>query len=126
MREPKKVPLEVGERFVVMQLLPEKANFRNMKLIRELKEALVLTSEEEKAVKLIQHDDGRIEWKGDLAKETIAEIGFDPTMMALVIAALEKLEKAEEIEQKHVSVYEKFVVCEKDAKGGPKEVVKDK
>jgi hypothetical protein len=114
MREPKKVALEIGERFIVLQLLPEKANFVNMKLIRELKEALAPTTEEAEAIDLKQTDEGHLQWNNEKAKEVVAEIGFDPKALVMVIDALETLNKAEELEEKHFSVFEKFVQVKTD------------
>jgi hypothetical protein len=114
MREPKKMALEVPERFLVMQLLPEKANFTNMKLIRELKEALVLTPDEQDAIEFVVQDDGTANWKGEKAAECIAEIPFDPKMYVVVMEALQKLDKDEELEGKHFSLYEKFVEVKVD------------
>lgn len=118
MREPKKVPLEVGERFVVMQLLPEKASFINMKLLRELREDLVLSTEETKAVKLVELPDGRIKWDDVKAKKCIKDVGFDPKTYVMVMEALQKLDTDETLEPRHVSLYEKFVQV-----AGPTEVV---
>ena len=109
MLEPRQVPLEIAERFVVLQLLPEKANFANLKMIRELKEALVLTAEEQEAVEFVQTPDGMVRWDGAKAAQCVADIPFGSKMIVMVIDALEKLNKDNALEQKHLSLYEKFV-----------------
>lgn len=111
MRELKKVPLDVGERFAVLQLLPEKASFTNMKLIRDLRDALVLSPEEEEDVGFVQNGD-HLKWDGEKAKEHIAGIPFDPKTYVLVMEALEKLDKEEALEARHTTLYEKFVLVE--------------
>jgi len=109
MLEPRQVPLEIAERFVVLQLLPEKANFANLKMIRELKEALVLTAEEQEAVEFVQTPDGMVQWDGAKAAMCVVDISFWSKMIVMVIDALEKLNKDNALEQKHLSLYEKFV-----------------
>ena len=116
MREPKKVSLGFAERFGVLQLLPEKASFVNMKLIRELKEALGPTPEEAEAVDLKQTDEGHLQWNQVKAATVVVDIGFDPKALVMVIDALEKLSKDEELEAKHLSLYEKFVEVKVDDK----------
>ena len=95
-------------------MLPEKASFVNMKLIRELKEALGPTPEEAEAVDLKQTDEGHLQWNQVKAATVVVDIGFDPKALVMVIDALEKLSKAEELEEKHLSLYEKFVEVKKD------------
>ncbi len=115
MREPKKIALEVGERFGVLQLLPEKASFINMKLLRVLREDLLLSTEERDAIEMVANEDGNITWNGEKAKECIKEVGFDPKAFVMVMEALQKLDKEEALEPKHYTLYEKFVeVPEKD------------
>ena len=115
MLEPRKVSLTVAERFVIQQLLPEKANFINMKLLRVLREDLTLSEEERTAVELKATEDGRITWNGEKAAECIKDVPFESKAIVMVIDALTKLDKDEALEPNHLSVYEKFVeVPEKD------------
>lgn len=115
MREPKIVELTVAERIGVVQLLPVKAGFSNMKLIRELREALVLTSEESDAVEFTEDAaNGTIRWDAEKAKTVVGKIPFDTKMLCIVIDALEKLEEAEGLELRHMSLYEKFVLVKTD------------
>lgn len=109
MRELKKVSLDVGERFAVLQLLPEKAGFTNMKLIRDLRDALILTPEEEEAVGFVQNGD-QLKWEADKVEENVADIPFDPKTFVMVMVALEKLDKEEALESRHTTLYEKFVL----------------
>ena len=116
MLEPRKVPLTVAERFVIQQLLPEKANFINMKLLRVLREDLVLSEEERTGIELVQTDDGRIKWDGEKAEKCIKEVPFESKAIVMVIDALTKLDKDETLEPQHLSLYEKFVeVPEKES-----------
>jgi len=116
MREPKKMALTVLERFGAQGLLPEKANFSNMKLIRVLREELSLSTEEIETIGLVDHGNGKLTWDDKKADEVLKEIGFDPKMYVVVMEALQKLDDAEELEEKHLSLYEKFVEVKTDAK----------
>ena len=113
MREPKTVQLTVQERLGAAALLPAKANFANMKLIRELREALSLSSEEMDGIEFKEaaQGDGRTQltWNEEKAAEVVADIPFDPKMYVVVMEALQKLDESEELEQTQVSLYEKFV-----------------
>lgn len=110
-----KVALDVPERIVVQELLPEKGTFLNLKRVRMLREALSFTEEENEKFKL-RVDGGRILWE---SSESV-ELEFSPEMFVLVKNKLLELEKKEELQDRHLGLYEKFVDSEPELAVVPK------
>ncbi len=117
--EPFKVELTLFERFIVLSLLPPKASFLTMRMLQELQMELAPTNEEVLKAGLITDlrtggvtiddpDDPEKGWD----KVEPKEIVFVEVTKALVDAALEKLDKEENITAQHMSVYIKFIIGE--------------
>ena len=100
-----KVKLNVLERLTVASLLPEKGSFLNLKLVREAKEILSFSDKEHKEFGLVNLPNGSIQWSKDKEKEiTVGDV-----MAEVVKKALVKLDKDQVLEDRHFSLYEKFV-----------------
>ena len=112
--EPFKVKLGLFERLVCMALLPTEGSFATLKIVRELQMTLAPTEEEYKAAGL--KDDlltGGINAELGWDKVEDKEIVFGDIAKAIIVSALEKLDKEEKLTQQHISLYEKFVIGEK-------------
>ena len=112
--EPFKVKLGLFERLVCMALLPAEGNFATLKIVRELQMELAPTEEEYKLAGL--KDDlltGGINAELGWDKVEDKEIVFGDIAKAIIVSALEKLDKEEKLTQQHFSLYEKFVIGEK-------------
>jgi len=112
--EPFKVKLGLFERLVCMALLPAEGSFATLKIVRELQLELAPTEEEYKLAGL--KDDlltGGINAELGWDKVEDKEIVFGDIAKAIIVSALEKLDKEEKLTQQHFSLYEKFVIGEK-------------
>jgi len=112
--EPFKVKLGLFERLVCMALLPTEGSFATLKIVRELQMELAPTEEEYKLAGL--KDDlltGRINAELGWDKVEDKEIVFGDIAKAIIVSALEKLDKEEKLTQQHFSLYEKFIIGEK-------------
>jgi len=99
--------LSIIERMVLLQLLPEKGDYTTLKIVRTKREELSFSEEELKGHNFRVEDD-RHKWDG----ESSIEVEFGGRVRKLVIEALEKLNDDEEMEDPHISLYEKFGLAE--------------
>ena len=97
--------LNVPERIVLLDgLSTYKCTFLGMPLVRKLREELVFTEDENKEFG-ISVSSGQVKWTSNAAKD----IPVGPKAQEIVAELLAKLEISEELEDKHYSLYEKFV-----------------
>jgi len=101
--------LNVLERLVVSSLLPEQGSFLNLKLIREAKEDLSFNEEEHKVLEF-KSNNGAINWNA--SANIIKDIQLGEVVRGLIENALKDLDKQEKIEERHFSLYQKFVLKE--------------
>ena len=102
--------LSVGERYVLLEILPNEGTFTTLKILRSLQENLSFSEGDVKinSIKELVLDDGRINVTWDTSvpesEVPIGERGED-----LIVTALKQLDKDGKLTQRHFSVYEKFV-----------------
>lgn len=98
--------LSVGERLVLMSVIPQEGDFVMLKVIRKLQEDLSFSEEEHKKYKFVQ-EENRVSWndKADLNKEV--EIG--EKAKDIIVLALSKLNEEKKLKFEHFSLYEKFI-----------------
>jgi len=98
--------LNVLERLTLLQILPPEGNFVTLKIVRDLTSILAMTEKEYKDFD-IKQEGGQIKWnlKGNQEKEI--EIGEKAT--DIIKEALKKLDETKKLEQRHFSLYEKFM-----------------
>lgn len=98
--------LNIPERIVLFGILPEKENFVNMRIIRELRSNLTLSEEDIKEGDITVSDDGdQILWKKMVEKDIpIGEKATD-----IIVEALRKLDKEKALEDRHLALWEKFI-----------------
>lgn len=98
--------LNVIERLTLLQILPQEGNFLTLKVLRDLTSILAMTEKEFKEFDIKQVDE-QVTWnlKGNEEKEV--EIGEKAT--DLIVEALKELDKNKKLEQRHFSLYQKFV-----------------
>jgi hypothetical protein len=113
--------LNVVERLVLVNMLPQEGNWSHRKVVREVSEEVDLDTEERTKLNLRQGEEGKgVMWdEPDPDKPYTKECEIKPKGMALIIDHLSKMDKDEKLEPQHDSLYEKFV----EEKGGPTAVV---
>jgi len=100
--------LNLGERFTAMNLLPEKGNIFTQKAIIKAKEALTPTDEEVKEYGIVAKEEGGISWNAKKATVT-KTIELSAKAVTLIEEALQALNDKNELEQIHVTLFDKFV-----------------
>lgn len=99
--------LTMGERFTVLSVLPEQGNFATITIMRELRESLSPTEDEHKTYGIVVEGE-QIRWSPKMgAIEKDIKIGNKAH--SIVREALEKLDKEKKLEDRHYSLFEKFV-----------------
>ncbi|MHA1815367.1 MAG: hypothetical protein ACTSX1_05125 [Candidatus Heimdallarchaeaceae archaeon] len=98
--------LNVNERLVIVQILPEKGNFKTMTTIDKLKKFIYLSEEEVKEFEFGQKfvgDKETLVWNKKGIEKTeveISELGIE-----LIMESFEKLDKAETLTYQQFGVY---------------------
>ena len=121
-----KIGLNLMDRLVVINLLPEENNYATLKLIRDLKSNLGINDDEFKEFNLKQGgetfvDDAGNEHivpEGQMMWNALAGVPKDFEIRRkarkLIVGELEKLDKDGKLTENHFNVYEKFVEPEPD------------
>lgn len=106
--------LNVLERVVLLGILPGEGDFTTLKILRELRDSLGFSEKEYKKFNL-ETKENQVTWDPvEGAKDVEIEIG--ETARDIIKDALVKMDQDKKLEEKHFSVYEKFV----QDKGGDK------
>ncbi len=107
--EKKKVKLNIMERLVLMDLLPKESNYITLKIMRETKEDVTFNEEELKRFEIKHGANGMITWKDELSLEE-KEFEFGDVVLDIIKIELNKLDGNGKLEEKHTTLYEKFIV----------------
>ena len=113
--------LNVPERLILLQIVPKEGNFLTLKVVRDLTSTLAMNDEEFKEFNILQGksqptpeepegkevDPNTITWNLTGIEEREVEIGEKAT--DIIVEALKKLDENKKLEQRHLSLYEKFI-----------------
>ena len=97
--------LNIPERLVLFDVLPEKGSFLTMRAVHEMKMMLGLTPEEVARAEVKDLDGQGVSWKDNIE----ADIPLDVVQFQVCRDELAKLDKAGTLTADHLSLYEKFV-----------------
>lgn len=102
--------LDVMERFALLALLPQQGDFTTLKIVRETREELSFTEEENAILDFQSHDDGRVTWNADA--DPHREFRFGQKAARIIQDALEKADKQSKLTLQQLPLYEKFMESE--------------
>lgn len=97
--------LNVPERLILSNLLPEKGNFETMAIVESLREKLFLGEEEIEEFEVTRKGEG-YSWGEKGIEEIDIDLGIKGT--AFLLELLEKLDKKEELTLHQYNIYKKF------------------
>jgi len=103
-----KQKLHIQERIILMELLPKEGNFVTLKMIRELREQLALNKDERESMG-IKIEGDQVSWDPVKAQENLKEMDFDDLAVDIVKSQLKRLDESNKLEQKHFTIYQKFM-----------------
>lgn len=113
--EPFKVKLGLFDRLVCLALLPAEGSYATLKIVRDMQMELAPSEEESKLAGITPNlltggTEATLGW--DKVEEK--EIVFGDIAKGIIVAALEKLDAEEKLTQQHYTLYEKFIIGEKE------------
>jgi len=97
--------LSIGERLIILQLLPQEGNYATLKLIRDLGNKIGISADEHTEFELTQVGD-KISWNEKGKEEKPIDLKIKE--IEIITAALEKLDSEKKLEFRHFSIFEKF------------------
>ena len=100
--------LNVLERLIVLNLLPNEGTFTNLKLIRVAREELSFNEEEHKALKFQQTGE-QVQWNQEAGSSILKDVNLGEVVSLMLVDALKKLNSEAKLKEEHYSLYEKFV-----------------
>ena len=102
--------MSVGDRLVLLSVLPAEGDFTTLKILRKLREELSFSDEEHKLYKFEQLTvDGQTRVKWDNAVEQERDINFGEKATDIIVVSLKKLNDAKKLRDEHFGLYEKFI-----------------
>ena len=133
--------LEVFERLVLMNILPQEGDFITLKLVRKLREALAFNEKEIAEINFRNHWNcpkcskveisrempkcpdcdiymvlgGQVTWDDDKAKKVLKDVFMGNKMLSLCESTLKKLSDEQKLTDQHMSLYSKFVEGAEDS-----------
>lgn len=107
-----KIEFNVGERILLLGLLPATGSIVTLRILREVREALSFSDEDHQkyAIKQVNPEDGKgqIQWNGVLGLET-KEVEINDTVADMIRHKLTDLSKTNDLEMSMIRFYEIFV-----------------
>jgi len=100
-----KVGLTVPERLITLSVLPKEGSFVTLKVIRELKLRLAMTSEEIQKCDIVERD-GQVHFNAKAHE--LNEFEFDTIELDLIRKSLTRLDGQQKLNEEMFTVYEKF------------------
>lgn len=97
--------LNIMERLMLFNMLMGmEGDFLTLKAIRQLREVLEITEEEQKASEF-ERVDGGFKWERNIDKE----FEFTERETSVIVGRLKFLDEAKRLTEQHYSLYEKFI-----------------
>ena len=101
--------LSVGDRLVLLSILPSENDFSTLKIIRKMKDDLGFSEEEHKELNFRQEGEMMF-WEEGLEDK---EITFGEKATDIIANAFKKLNDQKKLKLEHMELYERFVINEK-------------
>ena len=100
-----KTKLNVAERLTLVQIVPEKGNFKTMRTVETVKNTLYLSEEEREEFEVKQVGQN-LAWNEKGSEQR--EISFSDFGLELITEAFEKLDKEENLTSPQYLIYKRF------------------
>ena len=101
-----KIKLNVSERFALLGMLPQKGNYATQKVVNQLISDIGFSAKELKDMEYRQEGD-QAKWNPE--KDPNKEFDFGKYETEVIADALKELDEQDEMELRHLTLYEKFV-----------------
>ena len=104
--------LTIGERFMLLNMLPVQGDIATIKIVRNLREELSFSEKEHQEYKIQSTPDGsrRALFTWDPSKSSAAkDVEIVGVGRKLIIDALQRMETEKSLTESHVSLWDKFM-----------------
>lgn len=102
--------LTILERIMLLGLLPKEGNFLTLRMVRELREELSFSEQENKDFNLVLNTEtGNVTWSVETGTNPEKDVSIGTKMKALIVELLTALDADNKLTEQHCSLYEKFV-----------------
>lgn len=98
--------LGVGDRIVLLSILPSEGDLSTVRIVHDLKQALSFSEEEHKSLNITVEGD-KVTW--GTGADGAKEIPIGPRAHVLIGDALKGLDEEKKITEDHLGLWEKFV-----------------
>jgi hypothetical protein len=102
--------LNVSERFAILNLLPEKANYAGLKALRKAREIVQFTPEDQELYGMKQLEGGRWEWSSEKAQKTVLDAPLEEYVIGILRKKLQEMDKNGELTHQYLALYEKLII----------------
>lgn len=99
----------VLDRILITNLLPDKGNIVDLRIIQDLRDALGF-SEEDVAEFAIVQDEAGVHWDPSRARDKAVAVG--PRALAIIRDQLQALDRANKLTEAHIPLWDRFVEAE--------------
>lgn len=98
--------LNVNERLLLLNIMPQKGNIVNLRVIKDIVKDVGFSEEEIKEFEIKSTNDGKVMWNSQKAKTK--KINLGDTGRGLILNEFKKLNDKNEIPMEYLSFYEKI------------------
>jgi len=99
--------LNIQERLILGGVLPEKGNYTTMIAVKEIKDKIAITKEEIEKYQIV-FTEQMVRWS-DEGNAYEIDVDLGATLSTVINEALQAKNKANELTEQTISLYEKFV-----------------
>ena len=103
--------LKVGERLLILNLLPTQGDMVTLRVVKDAVEALSLKTDEMKSVdlKTIESPDGKNQLKWDTSKDEGVDIELSKAAIGIAREKLKEMNDQKKLQFQHMDLYERIV-----------------
>jgi len=113
--ESKKVSLTVLERMATLGILPKQGSYTDLLLVRELREQLTFSEEENNLLAFVPLPEGMVRWNKKAEVEIgKKEVSISVPMLAIIVKELKSLDERKKLDNDLLSIYTLFVLDRKE------------
>ena len=105
--------LTIFERLTLLNLLPPKGDLTTIRIVRETREELSFSEFEHKKLQFIQTE-GSVTWNPEAAESLLKDVKLGRKAREIIVAQLDALNESDEVEERHLSLFEKFGLMESE------------
>ena len=98
--------LSIGERLLLLNLLPPEGDLTSIKIVRKLRESLSFNEDELEKYGIQVLEGGNISWES----QEEAEVRLRAKSRSMIVRALHELDERGKVTEQHISLFEKFEI----------------